>query len=77
MVLVKKNKGYTFRIKPNAEQVEYFSKVFGCSRKIYNIYVDLLFSELESRGYINGFIKDFKFPTPAKYKKRIRISKRG
>lgn len=75
MVLVKKNKGYTFRIKPNAEQVEYFSKAFGCSRKIYNIYVDLLFSELESQGYINGFIKDFKFPTPAKYKKEFEYLK--
>ena len=31
-----KNKAYKFRLTPNAEQREYFSKCFGCVRFIYN-----------------------------------------
>ena len=68
MKTVIKNKGYKFRLKPNAEQKVYLAKCFGCSRKMYNIYVDLLYKYLESQDYKNGYIKGFKFPTPAKYK---------
>lgn len=68
--MIKKNKGYKFRLKPTEEQKEYFAKCFGCARKIYNIYVDLLYNYLESQNYENGYIKGFKFPTPATYKKQ-------
>ena len=42
--MIKKNKGYKFRLKPNKEQSIYLEKAFGCSRKMYNIYVDMLYS---------------------------------
>ncbi|MGL5381055.1 RNA-guided endonuclease InsQ/TnpB family protein [Clostridium sp.] len=68
---IKKNKGYKFRLKPNKEQQIYFSKAFGCSRKLYNIYTDLLYSKLEAEGYENGIISYAKLnlPTPATIKK--------
>ena len=56
--MIKKNKGYKFRIKPSKEQIIYFENVFGCTRKMYNIYVD---------GKIN--YKNIDIPTPATIKK--------
>ena len=69
--MIKKNKGYKFRLKPNKEQRIYLSKAFGCSRKMYNIYTDLLYSKLEEQGYENGKITYSKLnlPTPAAIKK--------
>jgi len=69
--MVKKNKGYKFRLKPNKEQIIYLEKAFGCSRKMYNIYVDMLYSKLEEENFANGKIsyKSMKFPTPAAIKK--------
>ena len=69
--MVKKNKGYKFRLKPNKEQIIYLEKAFGCSRKMYNIYVDMLYSNLEEENFVNGKIsyKSIKFPTPAAIKK--------
>ena len=42
-------------------------QTFGCRRKVYNAYVDALYSQLESMGYQNGFIrkKELTFLTPA------------
>ena len=31
------NKAYKFRLFPNEEQKAYFSKTFGCCRKIWNL----------------------------------------
>ena len=69
--MIKKNKGYKFRLKPNKEQRIYLSKAFGCSRKMYNIYTNLLYSKLEEQGYKNGKITYSKLnlPTPAAIKK--------
>lgn len=69
--MIKKNKGYKFRLKPNKEQEIYFSKAFGCSRKMYNEYTNLLYSKLEEQGYENGKISYAKLnlPTPATIKK--------
>lgn len=70
-MLIKKNKGYKFRLKPTKEQIQYFEKAFGCTRKLYNIYVDTLYKLLEGQDYTNGKIdyKSVKFPTPAIIKK--------
>ena len=67
---VKKNKGYKFRIKPTEEQRIYFEKAFGCTRKMYNTYVDLLYQQLEEQNFIKGKIdyKTINLPTPAKIK---------
>lgn len=39
--MIKKNKGYKFRLKPDKEQIIYLEKAFGCSRKMYNLYVNI------------------------------------
>ena len=58
-------KAYKFRIYPTLEQIIFFSKNFGCVRKIYNLMLDdrkKSYEEYKSTG-----IKT-KYPTPAKYK---------
>lgn len=69
--IIKKNKGYKFRLLPNDEQKSYLNQAFGCSRKLYNIYVDLFYNQLDNQNYINGKIdfKNIKLPTPATIKK--------
>ena len=51
------NRGYKFKIIPNKEQKLFFLQSFGCARKIYNMYVNELYRELERIGYKNGCIK--------------------
>ena len=63
MKIVKK--AYKFRIYPTLEQITFFSKNFGCVRKIYNLMLDDRkkgYEEYKSTG-----IKT-EYPTPAKYK---------
>lgn len=69
--MIKKNKGYKFRLKPNKEQVIYLEKAFGCSRKMYNLYVDMFYNQLEQQNFISGKIdyKSIELPTPAVIKK--------
>ncbi|PRR80170.1 putative transposase DNA-binding domain protein [Clostridium liquoris] len=69
--MIKKNKGYRFRLKPNKEQMVYLEKAFGCSRKMYNLYVDMLYKQLDEKNFINGKIdyKAIDLPTPAIIKK--------
>ena len=69
--MIKKNKGYIFRLKPNKEQGVYLERAFGCSRKMYNIYVDMLYTQLEEQKFVNGKIeyKSIDLPTPAAIKK--------
>ena len=74
-MLVTLNKGYKFKIKPTQEQKEFFMKSFGCSRKIYNLYVDELYKYLENSNYQNGLIKDFKINSPANIKKNFEFMK--
>ena len=49
-------KGYTFRLYPNEEQKTLIEKSFGCSRYIYNYFLD----KTNGRKYIKKFdyIKD-------------------
>ena len=51
------NRGYQFKIVPTAEQKAYFLQSFGCARKLYNHYVDTLYTYLDSIGYENGYIR--------------------
>ena len=63
MKIVKK--AYKFRIYPTLEQIIFFSKNFGCVRKVYNLMLDdrkKAYEEYKSTG-----IKT-EYPTPAKYK---------
>jgi putative transposase len=69
--MTKKNKGFKFRLKPTNEQIEYFEKTFGCVRKMYNLYVDMLCTQLEEQNFDNGKInyKSVNLCTPATIKK--------
>jgi len=58
-------KAYKFRIYPTLEQVIFFSKNFGCVRKVYNLMLDDRKKDYEE--YKSTGIKT-KYPTPAKYK---------
>src|SRR6056297_1774490 len=49
-------KGYRYRLKPNREQREYLNQAFGCVRKLYNYYVESLYTQLEEQGYESGYI---------------------
>lgn len=66
------HRGYKYRIYPTEEQKDFFAKSFGCRRKVYNLYVDALYSQLEQCGYRNGYIdlKKIHFDTPAALKKQ-------
>jgi len=58
-------KAYKFRIYPTLEQVIFFSKNFGCVRKVHNLMLDDRkkdYEEYKSTG------TKTKYPTPAKYK---------
>lgn len=65
------NRGYQFKIVPPAEQNVFFLQAFGCVRKLYNHYVDTLYTYLESTGYENGYIpmKEVPLDSPAAMKK--------
>ena len=58
-------KAYKFRIYPTLEQVTFFSKNFGCVRKVYNLMLDDRKKDYDE--YKLTGIKT-KYPTPAKYK---------
>ena len=53
-------RGYKFKILPTQEQKDFFLQSFGCARKIYNLLVNELYTELERLDYENGFIKKSK-----------------
>ena len=67
------HRGYKYRIFPTEDQRSYFMQTFGCRRKVYNVYVNALYSQLEAQGYRNGYIrmKDLTFVTPATLKKQF------
>ena len=62
-------KAYKYRIYPNKEQREYFSKTFGCSRFIYNKMLADRIKSYEENKELD--IKNTKYPTPAQYKKEF------
>lgn len=65
------NKGYKFKIMPTAEQKTFFLQAFGCARKLYNHYVDTMYTYLKSIGYEKGYIpiKGIPLYSPAAMKK--------
>ena len=65
------NRGYKYKIKPDLAQKQFLLKSFGCTRKLYNYYVDSLYNQLEQQGYQNGLIKNIKYDTPANIKKEF------
>ena len=41
----------------------------GCARKVYNLYVDYLYKELEKQSYTSGLLPDIHFPEVTHFKK--------
>lgn len=67
-------KAYKFRIYPNLEQIIFFSKTFGCVRKVYNLMLDD--SKRSYEEYKSTGIKT-RYPTPTiNTKKNILISRK-
>ncbi|EGP4752452.1 IS200/IS605 family element transposase accessory protein TnpB [Enterococcus faecium] len=62
-------KAYKFRIYPTEEQEIFFTKSFGCVRKVYNLMLDDRKKAYEEVK--NDSSKKMTFPTPAKYKKEF------
>ena len=75
--MLKNNRGYKYRLKPNKAQIIYLERAFGCCRKMYNIYVDLLYTQLEQLNFVSGKIdyKSIDLPTPAIIKKEYEYMK--
>jgi putative transposase len=51
------NKAYKFRIYPNKEQQVAFSKTFGCTRMIYNYYLDKRIKLYQDEKITFGYTK--------------------
>jgi putative transposase len=50
----------------------FFMKNFGCCRKVYNLYVDWLYKQLENFGYVGeDSIPGFKLPEVTEFKKEF------
>ena len=48
----------------------FFLQNMGCSRKVYNLFVDDLYKQLESAGYENGDLPDIKIPEVTAFKSK-------
>lgn len=66
-------RAYKYRLYPNSEQKEYFSKTFGCSRLIYNLMLADRIKFYEENKDLD--IKKIKYSTPAQYKKKYEFLK--
>jgi putative transposase len=56
---------------------QFFLENFGCSRKIYNLYVDYLYEQLEKTGYTGGTeLPKVKLPEVSSFKKEYPYMKR-
>ena len=54
------------------ETRNFFMQNFGCSRKVYNLYVDWLYKKLEETGYTGGErIYGLKLPEITEFKKEF------
>ena len=53
------NKAYKFRIYPNAEQKVMLSKTFGCTRMVYNYYLEKRIKSYEEEKIITEVIQPY------------------
>ena len=63
-------KAYKYRLYPNQQQIEYFNKIFGCVRFIYNT---MLYDKINHYN-LTG---DMLYNTPAQYKSTFSFLKRS
>lgn len=70
-------KAYKYRLYPNKEQRIYLAKTFGCTRLVYNLMLSDRIEAYNKYKDDKEELKKQKYPTPAQYKKRLCILKRG
>ena len=72
-VLIRKAEKYSVNMRVLDENVHtFFMKNFGCCRKVYNLYVDWLYKQLEDFGYVGeDSIPGFKLPEVTEFKKEF------
>ncbi|QZT34404.1 transposase [Caldalkalibacillus thermarum TA2.A1] len=63
------NKAYKFRLYPTQEQEQLLAKTFGCVRFVYNKMLEERKQIYEKFKDDKEALKQYKFPTPAKYKR--------
>jgi len=66
VIFLEQLKAYKFRIYPTEEQETFFSKSFGCVRKVYNLMLDARMKAYEETKKDSSL--KMRFPTPAQYK---------
>lgn len=67
------HQGFRYRIDPNNPE-DVFQHILsngGCARKVYNLYVDFLYSKLEEQNYQDGAIPKMKYPEVTGFKKQF------
>lgn len=72
-MLITYTRGYKYRIADipaNEPGKQHIRRNGGCSRKVYNLYVDSLFGMLESCGYTGGELPPLKLPEVTEFKER-------
>jgi putative transposase len=77
-VTMKKAEKYAVNLRKLSEAVlVFFLKTFGCTRKVYNLYVDYLYEHLEKAGYTDENIANIicKFPEVTEFKKEYEYLK--
>ena len=67
-VKMHKAEKYALRNTPEVS-LTFFLKNFGCSRKVYNLYTDHLYTKLDESGYESGDLPDIKLPEVTTFKK--------
>ena len=72
-VRIRKAEKYSVNMRVLDENVRtFFMKNFGCCRKVYNLYVDWLYKQLEDFGYVGeDSIPGFKLPEVTEFKKEF------
>lgn len=64
-------KAFKYRIYPNKKQKELIQKTFGCSRFVYNYFLDLKINEYKNNGKSLSFYDTSKLLTQLKKRKRL------
>ncbi len=78
-VIMHKSEKYRIREKKMLAATRvFFMQNFGCTRKVYNLYTDYLYNELEELGYTGGdVLPDIKLPEVTRFKKEYPYLKRA
>jgi len=72
VTMMKTNKYAVRTSAVSSDVMAYLKKGFGCARKVYNLYVDSLFKELDAAGYTGGSeLPAIKLPEVTEFKRQF------